>query len=286
MKASLNVVRTALLVALVALLCLSTVAYAEPLVIDYAKGELTIGENVLVLAPDVEAPVAFEVAEDGAVTMVIQATIGEMRVQLETAEIALTEAAKEYFEALEFEFPEELTVTDAKVEPEAEPAPAPAVSEARCDACGGVLSSGNHSKLDCGHYACKVSASHPTTCEYCGKYKCNGLDHATVCTICGKHVCTSAHRNDCRQSTVTKLEDGTIVVNPQGYNIADLYQYGEIPFYGTGDAATLKIKEELYNVHKRLNTLLAKEADVGLTEEEKAEVKRLWEQSEALQKQL
>ena len=61
-----------------------------------------------------------------------------------------------------------------------------------CDICGEYLClGGNHYLLDCGHYVCDGGIH--KYCTACGEYTCNAPDHM-LCTLCNEPACIGIHK--------------------------------------------------------------------------------------------
>jgi len=167
-------------------------AAVEAVALDVDARTLTVGGRVYMLVDGEQRPLRFE--KDGEMIIAFaQTTDGEAEIPVGEGEEALLIVVKAIFAGLA---DLELT-TREKAEALAYGQEQVSVPVPLCPQCQKPLSSGDHSKLPCGHYRCCVEGDHPVVCGYCKKYICNGQDHKTVCKTCGNHVCTKAHRDQC-----------------------------------------------------------------------------------------
>lgn len=192
-------------------------------VIDINGGMFIFGESSLQLDGTAEKPISIT-ENGGTVLFHIQTSYGFTAIlDLNGATVSLTERALNRINlALTGDEAEEVKTEDPEItddaqedspitieDEETKAEPTQSAASGTCSICGNPLSSGNHEKLACGHYACVVGSNHPTICSYCRRYTCNSLDHNSVCAVCGKHVCTREHRENCSVATAPKGSSST-----------------------------------------------------------------------------
>lgn len=151
------------------LLCFAGSTYATDgsATIDVVDGVLIVAGQRLELG-DVEKPIKVRM-ENGEVILDVTTKLGTETVNLGSKQIAMTERASQYAQVVQ-------STTENSG------------ATGTCPACGKSMSSGDHTKLRCGHYACKAGANHLAICKSCGRYTCNNVDH-TPCPGCGVGMC-------------------------------------------------------------------------------------------------
>jgi len=162
------------------------------LTLDAEANTLTVDDHVYELVMDGrEKPLRFE-KDGGTIILFAQTTEGEIEV------LVGTDADEEVLRFVIGAIFDGLADVDVAVSGDVESLlPARNEPAALCPQCQEPLSSGDHSKLTCGHYRCLAGDNHPVVCMYCNEFACNGADHSAVCTACGSHICSKDHIDKC-----------------------------------------------------------------------------------------
>ncbi len=166
----------AMLLTIVMSLCCFAYA-ADDIVIDVQDGHMKTGSYNIKLA-NTDKPISIGL-EDGNVIATVLTDKGDtMRVNLGQGRVALTKSANPY---VTIQQGSSSSATGSKL--------GNTGATGTCPACGKSLASGDHTKLRCGHYVCKVGEKHFRVCPYCNDFLCLSTGDHTPCPICGDGLC-------------------------------------------------------------------------------------------------
>jgi len=152
---------------------------ADDIIIDVVDNSLRTGTYNIPLA-STDKPISIGMENGNVIVTVASATGGSIRLDLGQGRVALTRRANPFVRIEQAASTDTGGGTQRAGQDD---------GSGNCKHCKKPLSVGDHSRLRCGHYACRTGKGHLRACSSCNAYLCSSSDDHRLCPICGVGFC-------------------------------------------------------------------------------------------------